>query len=135
MAVVVLGLLAALAAPRLIGQGEEAKYARADSEVRALNNAVQLFKADNGRYPTSGEGLAVLVGPPPIDLPRYNPDGYMRDLPSRDPWGSPYTYESDGRHFVVVSYGADGSPGGQGFDADIDSRIVGSLRPTRHRAS
>ncbi len=126
--VMILGLLAALAAPKFLGTGEKAKQEAARTQVKALASAVQLFKLDNGRFPTSGEGLAALLPPPPGDLPGYNPDGYMEDLPGRDPWGHPYEYSSDGRRFTVVSYGADGNPGGDGFDADIDSRSLTSLR-------
>lgn len=126
--VMILGLLAALAAPKFLSFGDRAKQEAARTQVKALADAVQLFKLDNGRLPTSGEGLTALMPPPPGDLPRYNPDGYMEELPQRDPWGHPYTYATDGRRFVVVSYGADGSPGGAGYDEDIDSRPLTSLR-------
>jgi general secretion pathway protein G len=126
--VMILGLLAAIAAPKYLGFGDKAKQEAARAEVRALSDAVQLFKVDNGRLPTSGEGLAALVPPPPGDLPRYNPDGYMEGVPQRDPWGNPYVYSTDGRRFAVVSFGADGSPGGDGFDADIDSSVLTLLR-------
>lgn len=134
--VMILGLLAALAAPKFLSFGDKAKHEAARTQVKALADAVQLFKLDNGRYPSNGEGLAALMPPPPGDLPRYNPDGYMGDLPREDPWGHPYTYTTDGHHFLVVSYGADGTPGGEGFDADIDSRALTSLRyRTAGRAS
>jgi len=122
--VMILGLLAAIAAPKVLGAGDRAKQETARAQVRALSDAVQLFKVDNGRYPTSGEGLGALVPPAPGDLPRYNPDGYMEGVPHRDPWGNPFVYSTDGRRFTVVSFGADGSPGGEGFDADIDSRAL-----------
>jgi len=126
--VMILGVLAAIAAPKFLGFGDKAKQEAARKQVRALSDAVQLFKVDNGRFPTSGEGLGALLPPPPGDLPRFKPDGYMGGVPQRDPWGNPYVYSSDGRRFAVVSFGADGSPGGDGFDTDIDSRALTLLR-------
>jgi len=126
--VMIIGLLVAIAAPKYLGFGDRAKQEAARAQVRALSDAVQLFKVDNGRLPTSGEGLGALISPPPGDLPRYNPDGYMEGVPQRDPWGNPYVYSTDGRRFAVLSLGADGSPGGEGFDADIDSRALTLIR-------
>jgi len=99
---------------------------RANTDIATLSAAVDLFKADVGRYPSVQEGLGVLVAPSTIK--NYNPGGYLKALPI-DPWGRPYRYESPGPNntetFDLWSYGADGLPGGDGFDADIGNWLNG----------
>ena len=122
--VFILGLLVALVGPNVVGQGEVARHRTAKVQVANYAEAVRLFHLDNGRYPDNTEGLSALVPPPPADLPYYNPDGYVRKSPTTDPWHRPYIYQRSGRSFAVISYGADGRPGGDGYDADIDSRNI-----------
>lgn len=81
-----------------------------------------MFHLDNSRYPTTAEGLAALIPPPPADLPRYEPGGYLEDGVPLDPWDHPYLYASEGRSFEIISLGRDGAPGGEGYDADLSSR-------------
>lgn len=125
--VAILGMLVAFVAPQVFGGAEKAKYKMASAQVAALEQAIERFSLDNGRYPTASEGLAALVPPPPADLPNYDPKGYEKFVPS-DPWDNPYVYLTDGRAFRVVSYGRDGRPGGEGYNADIDSALLGRSR-------
>lgn len=122
--IVILGLLAALVVPKLIGQSEKAKQTAAHVQIRSLEQALQLFKLDNGFYPTTEQGLTALVTAPEVGrIPKnYRKGGYIDRIPN-DPWGSPYVYLSPGAHgdYDISSYGADGMPGGEGENADINS--------------
>ena len=120
--VLILGLLAALVVPKIVGRTDDARVTKAKSDIKAIESALNLFKIDNGFYPTSAEGLAALVQAPPR-AKKWNPDGYLDKLPI-DPWGVEYLYQSDGRRIVVASMGADGVEGGEGYNADIDSRAL-----------
>ena len=120
--VFILGLLVTLVAPRIIGRTDEARVTKAKADIKAIEEALNMFKLDNGFYPSSAEGLAALVQGTPR-AKRYNPDGYLSKIPI-DPWGNEYLYQSDGRDVVVISLGADGVEGGEGYNADIDSRAL-----------
>ncbi len=117
--VFILGLLVALVAPQVIGQGERAKREAATIQLKQFEEAVALFKLQTGRYPTNSEGLNALVPPGPPDVKDFDPDGYMKEIPL-DPWKNPYVYRADGRRFTITSYGADGQPGGEARAADIE---------------
>ncbi len=122
--IVILGLLAALVVPKLIGQSEKAKQTAARVQIRSLEQALQLFKLDNGFYPSTEQGLAALVRAPEVGrIPKnYRQGGYIERIPN-DPWGSQYVYLSPGAHgdYDISSYGADAMPGGDGENADINS--------------
>ena len=120
--VFILGLLVALVAPRIIGRTDEARVIKAKADVKAIEEALNLFKLDNGFYPSSGEGLTALVQAPPRAR-KFNPDGYLSKVPV-DPWGNEYLYQSDGRQIVVVSLGADGVEGGDGYNGDISNHNI-----------
>ena len=120
--VFILGLLVTLVAPRIIGRTDEARVTKAKADIKAIEEAANMFKLDNGFYPSSAEGLAALVQAPPR-AKKFNPDGYLSKVPV-DPWGSEYIYQSDGRNVVVLSLGADHVEGGEGYDGDIDSRAL-----------
>jgi general secretion pathway protein G len=120
--VFILGLLVTLVAPRIIGRTDEARVTKAKADIKAIEEAANLFKLDNGFYPSSAEGLNALIQAPPRAR-KFNPDGYLSKVPV-DPWGTEYVYQSDGRNVVVVSLGADRVEGGEGYDADIDSRAL-----------
>jgi general secretion pathway protein G len=120
--VFILGLLVTLVAPRIIGRTDEARVTKAKADIKAIEEALNMFKLDNGFYPSSAEGLAALVQGTPR-AKRFNPDGYLSKIPI-DPWGNEYLYQSDGRDVVVISLGADGVEGGEGYNADIDSRAL-----------
>ena len=118
--VFILGLLVTLVAPKIIGRTDEARRVKAMADIKGIEEAMHLFKLDNGFYPTTDQGIQALVTRP-SNAPHYNPDGYLDKLPI-DPWGNPYVYFSDGQDYIIKSYGADGQEGGEGKNADIDSR-------------
>ena len=121
--VFILGLLITLVAPRILGRTDEARQTKAAADIKSIEQALSLYKLDNGFFPTSEQGLQALVTPPTTaPLPRkWNPDGYLEKVPV-DPWGTPYAYQSSGSAFVLRSFGADGVEGGEGIGADVDSR-------------
>jgi general secretion pathway protein G len=118
--VFILGLLVTLVAPKIIGRTDEARRTKALADIKGIEEAMHLFKLDNGFYPSTAEGLQALVQRPP-SARNYSPDGYLDRMPV-DPWGNPYAYFSDGQEYIIKSYGADGQEGGEGKNADIDSR-------------
>ncbi|WP_425099665.1 type II secretion system major pseudopilin GspG [Tropicibacter sp. S64] len=122
--VVILSILALVIVPRVIDRPDQARAARAQSDIAAIVSAVNLYRLDNFRYPTAAQGLAALVDKPTSDpVPaNYAANGYMDRMPV-DPWGQPYQYLEPGVHgeFDVFTYGADGVAGGSGADADIGS--------------
>lgn len=120
--VFILGLLVTLVAPRIIGRTDDARVTKAKADIKAIEEAANMFKLDNGFYPTTAEGLAALVQAPPR-AKKFNPEGYLPNIP-HDPWGNEYIYQSDGRSVVIMSLGRDGVEGGEGYDADIDSRAL-----------
>ena len=121
--VFILGLLVTLVAPKIIGRTDEARRTKALADIKAIEESLQLFKLDNGFYPSTGQGLQGLVTRPEggQGARNWNPEGYLDKVPV-DPWGNPYAYFSDGQGIVIKSYGADGQEGGDGKNADIDSR-------------
>jgi general secretion pathway protein G len=122
--VVIIGILAALVVPNIMGRPDEARQIAARQDVASLMQALKLYRLDNLRYPTSEQGLEALVAKPatgPIP-PNWKAGGYVERLP-KDPWGNPYQYLSPGvqGEIDVFSYGRDGAAGGEGIDADIGS--------------
>jgi general secretion pathway protein G len=123
--IIILGLLASIVVPRIVGRTDTAKRTAAEVTIKQLESALKLYRADNGFYPTTDQGLEALVTPPataPVPL-RYNPEGYLDKVPT-DPWGNHYIYLSPGIHspdYDIESYGADGEDGGEGTFADIES--------------
>ena len=111
---VIIGVLAAIVAPRFIDRADEAKVEASRAQMSSIGQALKLYRLHNSRYPTSSEGLAVLITP--------GKDGrrYIDNLP-KDAWGNDFIYLSPGVHgdFDLLSYGGDGRSGGSGFDADI----------------
>lgn len=122
--VVILSILALVIVPRVIDRPDQARAARAQSDIAAVSSAVALYRLDNFRYPTTEQGLEALVTRPTSDPVPANwaTSGYMDRLPV-DPWGQPYQYLSPGVHgdFDVFTYGADGVSGGTGANADVGS--------------
>ncbi|HJV53625.1 MAG TPA: type II secretion system major pseudopilin GspG [Noviherbaspirillum sp.] len=122
--VVIMGILAALVVPKLMGRTDDARITAARQDISTLMAALKLYKLDNQRYPTTEQGLQALIAKP-TSGPAANgwkSGGYIEKLP-KDPWGNPYQYLSPGvkGEVDVFSYGADGQPGGAGVDADIGS--------------
>lgn len=118
--VVILGILAALIAPNIIGNVDKAQVAAVKQDIRVIENAIDMFRLERFRYPTTDEGLNALVTPPSDPTVPFPPGGYIKRLP-KDPWGRPFVYVQPGTHgeFDVYSLGRDGAPGGEGIDADI----------------
>lgn len=116
--VVIIGLLATLVTVNLMDRADQARVVKASADIRALQNALELYKLDNGRYPTTQEGLQALT---------KTGDGGRSYLGGtrvpRDPWGNEYIYLSPGAHgeYDIQSYGANGEPGGSGVNAPITS--------------
>jgi len=122
--ITILAIMGAVVVPKLIGRVDEARISAAKLDINNLKSALNMYKLDNQRYPTTDQGLQALV-----TKPTSGPEakgwrsGYIEKLPA-DPWKNPYQYIAPGTHgtaFDIFSYGADGQPGGTGDDADIGS--------------
>ncbi|MCG7496775.1 type II secretion system major pseudopilin GspG [Vibrio sp. Of7-15] len=120
--IVILGVLASLVVPNLLGNKEKADQQKAVTDIVALENALDMYKLDNSVYPTTDQGLDALVSKPSSSPePRnYRNDGYIKRLP-KDPWGNDYQYLSPGDNGTIdiFTLGADGQEGGEGASADI----------------
>ena len=124
--IVVLGLLAALVGPRILGRVSDAQSASARSQIELLGLALDSYRLDNGSYPTTDQGLAALNDKPASEPRPPNWRGpYLRKDVPLDPWGRPYVYRSPGERnpsgYDLVTLGHDGQPGGSDEDADITS--------------
>lgn len=120
--IVILGILASLVAPQIMGNVDKALVQQAKTDMKSIETALKLYKLDNFNYPTTEQGLEALVSKTsiPPEPRNFKKDGYLDRLP-KDPWGRDYIYISPGDHgdFDIVTYGRDGVPGGEGQDADI----------------
>jgi general secretion pathway protein G len=125
--VVILSVLGALVVPQIIDKVDVAKVKRAQSDIRAIQTALDLYRLDNFKYPTTEQGLQALVKQPADPtITNYAASGYLKSLP-KDPWGNVYQYVSpgtDGRDYDIITYGRDGKPGGEGYDADISTSTL-----------
>ena len=104
--VVILGILGSLIVPNIIGRPDEARATAARADIEAIGNALELYRLDNGDYPSTDQGLEALVTQPSgyPEPRRWNPEGYLKKLPV-DPWDEPYLYFSEDRNFEVYSLG------------------------------
>ncbi len=120
--IVIIGILAAAVLPNLMGEPDKARVVKAKSDIQALEAALERYRLDNFRYPTTDQGLDALIRKPAgAPEPRnYPPGGYVKSLP-QDPWGNDYVYLNPGKHgqIDIYSFGADGQPGGEEMNADI----------------
>lgn len=119
--VVIMGIMAALVVPKLMGRADDARITAAKADISTLMSALKLYKLDNQRYPTTEQGLQALIAKP-TSGPTANgwkTGGYTEKLP-KDPWGNPYQYLSPGLHgeVDVFSYGPEGQPSGSGAGND-----------------
>ena len=117
---VILGLLAALVGPTLFSKVGKGKTTAARTQIELFGQALDSFRLDTGRYPTTAEGLEALVVNPGID----GWDGpYLKKGVPKDPWNRPYQYQCPGTHgdYDLYTYGLDGAPGGEGENKDIES--------------
>lgn len=122
--ILIIGVLAALIVPKVMSRPDEARITAAKSDIATITQALNLYKLDNQRYPTTEQGLAALVHKPtsaPVPA-NWKSEGYLDRVP-KDPWGTPYQYLQPGVHGTidVFSFGADKAGGGEGSDADIGS--------------
>lgn len=126
--VVIIGLLAAIVAPKILGRTDDARVAKAKQDIRALESALELYKLDNFSYPSTQQGLEALVTRPSGDpQPRnYKQGGYIKSLPT-DPWGNAYQYLQPGvkTEVDIFSLGSDNKPGGDGAATDIGNWDLG----------
>jgi general secretion pathway protein G len=122
--VVIMGIMAALVVPKLMGRADDARITAAKQDISTIIQALKLYKLDNQHYPNTEQGLQALVSKPTGGPAANNwkTGGYLDKLP-KDPWGNPYQFLSPGikGEVDVFSLGADGQPGGVGNDADIGS--------------
>jgi general secretion pathway protein G len=124
--IVILGILAGLIVPKIMGRPEEAKQLKAKMQIESLETALKLYKLDNGTYPTTEQGLQALVETPQSGtIPtKWRKGGYLEKgkLP-KDPWGNEFVYLCPGIHgeYDIISYGGDGVPGGEEKDLDINN--------------
>lgn len=118
---VILGLLVAVVAPNIMGRSDQAKVTIAKTQMSNIANALDLYRLDNGHYPSTQQGLEALVNRPTgsPEPNNWNPDGYLKSVPE-DPWNNQYQYMSlSSSNYELYSYGADGTEGGEGDAADI----------------
>ena len=117
---VILGILASIVVPKIISRPDEARVVKAKQDILAIQNALDLYKLDNGVYPSTDQGLMALVEKPTSNpIPRdWKP--YLKSLP-KDPWGRAYLYLNPGQHseLDIFTLGASGQPGGTGINAEI----------------
>jgi len=124
--IVILGILAGLIVPRIMGRPEEAKQLKAKLTMESLETSLRLYKLDSGAYPTTEQGLQALVERPDTgNVPKgWREGGYIeKGRVPLDPWDNEFVYLSPGVHgdYDIISYGGDGVPGGEGKDMDINS--------------
>jgi general secretion pathway protein G len=119
---IIIGVLAALIVPNVLERADDARVTAAHTDVTNLAQALKLYRLDNQRYPTAEQGLQALIAKPTTEPIPPNWKPYLEKLPN-DPWGRPYLYLNPGvkGEVDVMSYGADGQPGGDGKNADIGS--------------
>ncbi|SAI47269.1 general secretion pathway protein G [Bordetella ansorpii] len=120
-----MGILAALVVPNLMSRPDQARVTAARQDIAAIMQALKLYRLDNGRYPSSEQGLGALIEQPKNGPRPNNWQRYLERLPS-DGWGNPYQYQNPGVNgeIDVWSFGADSQPGGDGLDADIGSWLL-----------
>jgi len=120
--VAILAILAALVVPRIMGRTDDAKRTAAKVQIRNIEGALQLYKLDNGVYPSTEQGLKALIEKPSVGVvpKKWKVGGYIQKLPE-DPWGNPYRYLSPSQRgdYEIISYATDGEAGGEGINADI----------------
>lgn len=119
--VVILGILAAIIVPNVIGKDDKARVEATNTSLKAVANALEMYKLDNHKYPTTEEGLDALVKKP-ASAKNWNPQGYLKGGTPKDSWGNAIQYLSPGaanKPYELYSFGADGVDGGEGNNADI----------------
>ncbi len=119
--IVILGILAAIVAPNVLGNVDKAQEQKVRSDLRGIDSALKFYRLDNYNYPTTEQGIEALVTKPADpNIKNWRSGGYLPKVP-KDPWGNPYLYLSPGSNgeIDIYSLGRDGRSGGEGVDADI----------------
>ena len=122
--IVIIGLLSAIVVINVLPLGDKGRIAKAKADIASIQGALDLYKLQNGAYPTTTQGLEALVAAPAGgDASKYQADGYLKGKLPTDPWNHPYLYASPGQHGEadVWTLGADNREGGEGANADIGS--------------
>ncbi len=121
--VIIIGLLAAVIVPSIMGRVGDARVAKAKQDIQAMGTALTLYRLDNFKYPTTDQGLKALIQQPADpNIRNWRKGGYIQDGSLKDPWGNDYQYTYPGTHgheYDLYSFGADGQEGGEGEDADV----------------
>lgn len=122
---IILGLLATVLVKNFMGQTDKARVITTKANLKILHTAVMQYKMDTGQFPSEEEGLVALIEPSSEVEDLAEPGGYLEttEIP-KDGWGHEYYYElypESGRSFVIISWGADGEEGGDGYDKDLSS--------------
>ncbi len=123
---IIIGILAGYIGPKIMGRPEEAKRTKAAMQIKGLETALQLYKLDNGSYPSTDQGLQALVEPPESGKlpPKWRKGGYLeKGKVPKDPWSNDFVYLSPGINsdFDLISYGPDGESGGEDENADVNA--------------
>jgi general secretion pathway protein G len=116
--IVIIGMLASVVTVGVMGHLAKARVTTTEAQVKEFTKALDLYKMDTGSYPTSSQGLKILTDA------KKGTEPYLVQIPN-DAWGNPYRYRSLGATYDIISYGADGREGGEGYDADIKSSTLG----------
>ena len=118
---VIIGLVASLVGPQLLGRVDTSRVTAADAQIRILKGALDTMRLDVGRFPTQEEGLSSLIQPPADERSKRRWQGpYLAEDVPLDPWGNAYQYKpKDSTSVILYSFGADGKSGGEGIDADV----------------
>jgi general secretion pathway protein G len=126
--VIIIGLLAAVIVPQVIGRVDEARISKTKQDIQSIETALTMYRLDNFKYPTTDQGLRALVQQPTDpNIKNWRAGGYLQRGSSKDPWGNEYQYVypgTHGREYDLFSFGADGQEGGEGLDADIGNWSV-----------
>lgn len=123
--IVILAVLAGLVVPKVVGQSDKARVKATETALATVSNALDMYKVDNSRYPTTAQGIKALITPP-ADAKNFPEGGYIKGGYPTDGWENDLQYISpgtDGRPYDLFSLGADGKQGGEGLDADIYAKL------------
>jgi len=123
--IVILAILAGLVVPKVVGQSDKARIKTTETALATVSNALDMYKVDNSRYPTTAQGLEALTTPP-ADAKNYPEGGYIKGGYPTDGWENEMQYVapgSEGRPYDLFSLGADGQQGGEGQDADLYAQL------------
>lgn len=121
---VILGIIMGLVVPNVVGRGDEARIRAAQTDISTISQALEMYRLHNSHYPSTDQGLEALVSKPSGSPEPKNWRGpYIKKTP-KDPWENDYGYINDGGNPEIISYGADGSEGGEDLNQDISSATL-----------